>query len=181
MFYQKEVIDVGDQASKLAHEVCQGSYKNSPAVTIVPHKKPDNFRGPVGWIWRDHILKMMRKFKTDYNGRVTKWTMMEEMENDGAGGKPQFFTAIGTPDIFSSLGWEIITMCADDFARSGRLPVIMVNELNIKKLTKENYPLFEALMRGYDGALRKTGLVNITGETAIMKNSITAVCDTQSD
>jgi len=37
------------------------------------------------------------------------------------------------------------------------------------------------MFRGYGDALRQSNLVNITGEIAIMKHSITAFCDIQSD
>ena len=109
------------------------------------------------------------------------WVMLEEAENDGAGGKPQFFTLIGDSEVFRGLGWEIITMTADDFARSGRFPAIIVNELNTKRISEANFPLFQATMEGYGEALREAGLVNITGETAVMKHSITAFCDTDSE
>jgi phosphoribosylformylglycinamidine cyclo-ligase len=105
------------------------------------------------------------------------WLMLEEIENDGAGGKPQFFTLVGTPDVFRGLGWEIITMTADDFARSGRFPAVIVNDLNTRCITPENFPLVEACLRGYGDALSKAHLVNLTGEIAIMKHSITAFCD----
>jgi phosphoribosylformylglycinamidine cyclo-ligase len=103
--------------------------------------------------------------------------MLEEKENDGAGGKPQFFALVGTENVMRNLGWEIITMVADDFARSGRFPVIIANDVNVKKITKENYHLFESLMQGYGNALKIAGLVNVTGEVAVMKHSVTAFCD----
>ncbi|MEK7479295.1 MAG: AIR synthase-related protein [Patescibacteria group bacterium] len=174
--YQKEVIDPGDVVSRFAHDVSVSSYGNCPAVTIVPHQ-PGNFRGPVGWLWRGHILDLMIRGTDDPANLV----MMEEMENDGAGDKPQFFTLLGLPEIFRGLGWEIITMTADDFARSGRFPAVLANELNVKRVTNENLPLIRALFEGFGEALHEAGLVNITGETAIMKHGITAFCDTRSD
>jgi len=109
------------------------------------------------------------------------WNLTQEVENDGAGGKPQFHTLVGTPEVFEGLGWEIIAMTADDFARTGRFPIVIDNEMNIKQLTKENFPLFEAIMRGYHKALKLSNLVNITGETAVMRHSVTAFCDTGSE
>jgi len=178
--YKTEIIDPGDQASRLAHEVCVQSYLNCSALTIVPHQ-PENFRGPAGFLWKPHILEMMAKSKVNpESGVLDDWKMIQEIENDGAGGKPQFFTLLGAPEFFQCLGWEIITMTADDFARSGRFPAVMVNEINTKRITAENFPLFEATMKGYGKALKESGLVNITGEIAIMKHSITAFCDTGS-
>ncbi len=177
--YLEEVIDPGDRASKLAKEICFGSHGNNKAINIIAHQ-PNNFRGPVGFIWQRHILEEMLRFETK-DGRVTDWTLAEEVENDGAGGKPNFHALVGTEDVFRGLGWEIVTMVADDFARSGRLPVVIDNEVNVKYITEKNFPLFEAMMEGYGDALKEAHLVNITGETAIMKNNITAFCDVYSD
>lgn len=174
--YKQEIIDPGDRASQLARDICFQSHKNCKAVNVIPHQ-PRNFRGPVGFIWQPHVLELMNDI-TIRNGRVTDWSMAEEVENDGAGGKPQFFTLVGTPEVFRGLGWEIICMTADDFARSGRLPCVIDNEINAKKITKDNFHLFAALMEGYGLALKQANLVNITGEVAIMKHSITAFCDT---
>ena len=172
--YKEEIIDPGDAASKLAKEIGFQSHSNCPAVRLVPHQ-PGNFRGPVGFSWRPHILAEMAK------NTPVDWVMLEEVENDGAGGKPQFFTLVGTPAVFFGLGWEIIAMTADDFARSGRLPTVICNELNAKRITEKNFPLFQAAIMGYGSALRQAGLVNITGETAIIKHSITAFCDQGAD
>ncbi|MFA5052249.1 MAG: AIR synthase-related protein [Patescibacteria group bacterium] len=167
--YKAEVIDPGDRASRLAKEICYASHGNNAAVTVVPHQ-PNNFRGPVGFTWKRHILNMM-----------LEGAMLMEVENDGAGGKPQFFTLAGTPEAMAQLGWEIITMTADDFVRSGRFPGVMLNDFNVKRITDANYPLVEAVFNGYGRALSQAGLVNITGEIAVMKHSITAFCDTKSD
>lgn len=168
--YREEIINPNDAASKLAHqEVCIASYGNSKAIKIVP-RQPGNFRGAVDFVWQKPVLNEM------YNGRV-----FETVQNDGAGGKPQFFTLVGTEKVFRGLGWEIITMCADDIARSGGLPVLMANDLNVKRITKENFHLIQALLLGYKEALKQSRLVNITGEIAIMKHSITAFCDNNDD
>ncbi len=167
--YWEEIISPGDRASALAKEICFQSHRNCPAVSVMPHQ-PNNFRGGVGFVPQKHILTDMM------NGSMTI-----DAENDGAGGKPQFFTLVGTPETFRNLGWEIITMTADDFARSGRFPAVIANEINAKRITDKNFHLFQALMEGYGEALKESGLVNITGETALMKHSITAFCDIDSD
>lgn len=176
--YKEEVIDPGDRASQLAHRICVGSYNNCPAVRIIPPE--GNFRSSVGHLWRKHILKEMLNYKIDSTGKITSWTMSEKTENDGAGGKLQFSTLFGTPEVFRGLGWEIITMTADDLARSGGLPAIISNEINTKGITEGNIALFESMMEGYGEALKQSNLVNITGETAIMQNSVTAFCDCNS-
>ncbi len=166
--YAQEVINPGDRASRLAKEICFQSHQNCPAVKVVPHQ-PDNFRGAVGFVWQKHILEKM-----------IAGEMFEEIENDGAGGKPQFHTLLGLPETWQNLGWEIIAMTADDFARTGRFPAVIDNEINIKQLSEENFHLFQTMIIGYGQALKEAGLVNITGEIAIMKHSLTAFCDTGS-
>ncbi|MCK4891992.1 MAG: hypothetical protein KAS78_04970 [Candidatus Pacebacteria bacterium] len=179
--YKDEVIDPGDKASQMAKGICSQSFGNCKAIIMVPHQ-PRNFRGPVGFMWKPHILKEMMKCKIDLkSGEATSWTMLEEVQNDGAGGKPQFFTLVADQEIFRGLGHEIIAMTADDFARSGMLPAVIDNEINVKNITKENAPALQALFEGYGSALKESNLVNVTGEIAVMNHSITAFCDASSD
>lgn len=167
--YKEEVIEPGDQASKLAHKICIGSFGNCPAVRIIP-QQAGNFRGQVDFNWSKQILIEMLRDEMD-----------QTVQNDGAGGKPQFFTLLGTKQVFYGLGWEIIEMCAEDIVRGGRFPAVMINDINFKRISWENHPLVESLLRGYGAALKTAKLVNITGEIAVMKNSITAFCDTGED
>lgn len=176
--YAEEVIDPGDKASAFAKQIGYDSHRNSPAAIVVAHE-PDNFRGPIGFVWHPGVMAEMAKTKVNLKtGEVEYWEVAEEIENDGAGGKPQFASLLGTAFGFSQMGWEIITMTADDFARSGRLPVVIDNDLNVKAITPQNLAIFEAMMTGYGQALAKAQLINITGEIAIMKHSITSFCDT---
>ena len=177
--YKKNVIDPGDEVSKMASLVCKQSFGNSEAITVVSLRS-QNFRGGVGYLLKPHILEEMAKCEIDSNGKVTSWTMMETVQNDGAGGKPQFFTLVADPEVFRGLGWEIIAMTADDLARLGMFPFGIDNEIGVKAITKENMPAMRALFEGYGSALKKSNLVNFTGETAIMNHSITAFCDTNS-
>ncbi len=113
--YKREIIDPGDEASKLAAEVSRESYKNSNAVIIMP-AEPGNFRGSVAILWKMHISQAMSHY---HNGaeEILRYQMGQVTQNDGAGGKPQFFTLVGTPEAFAGLGREIIAMNADDLAR----------------------------------------------------------------
>ena len=72
-------------------------------------------------------------------------------------------------------------MNADECAPSGRFPAVMVNNLDGKQVTEKNFYLVRALLEGYGEAIKQAGLVNITGEFAVMKYSITAFCDDGSD
>lgn len=103
------------------------------------------------------------------------------VQNDGAGGKPQFITIIGTKEVFRRLGWEIIVMVIDDIARNGDLPILFSNDVNAKKVTEKNFHLVEAMFQGFGEILKETSQINTTGEFAIMKHSITAFCDKEDD
>jgi phosphoribosylaminoimidazole (AIR) synthetase len=166
--YVEEVIEPGDKISQLAHRICVDSYGNSPAVQVLPWGR--GFRGGVDWVWARHILKEM------LSGR-----MFQTTQNDGAGGKPQFFTLWKTPSSYFVLGREIIAMCVDDIAQQGGLGVVMDNIVDIKKITLVNIHLAEAMLEGYGRSLKEEGLVNITGETAVMKHSVSAFSDTGGD
>lgn len=58
---------------------------------------------------------------------------------------------------------------------------MMVNQVDVKRVTDQNFRLVAAMFRGYGRALRACRLVNITGEFAVMKHQITAFCDRNSD
>lgn len=163
--YKKEVIDPGDAASALAKELGFASHKNGKAIDIIP-RQPGNFRGAVDFRWKKHVLEAMLA------GLVS-----ETVQNDGAGGKLGFHSLVNTPHVFYEAPWEIICMCVDDIARSGGLPVLIDNDINAKMVTKENFHLVKALFEGFEVALQKSGLVNITGEFAIMRYSVTSFCD----
>ena len=173
--YMREVIDPGDRASKLAKEICVRSFRNNKAVLVVPHDR-GNFRGPVSWLWQPAVMAEMAKCKIR-RGKVVEWTMAQSLENDGDGGKPQFFSLVGVMEVFYDLGWEVIAMTADDESRAGRFPCIMDNQADVKLASERNFHLVRALFIGYGRALRATRLVNLTGEFAVMKHSITAFCD----
>lgn len=168
MSYRTDVIDPGDAISKLAHKVCLASYGNSPAVRVVP-RKDGRFRGTVSFRWAKHVLQDMLDEKVS-----------ETLQNDGAGGKPAFYTLVGTPEAMRPAIAEIIRMTAEDIAVCGGLPCVITSHIDFKGL-KKNFELAEALVEGQHELLKEAGLVLITGETAVMKFSITAFCDTGSE
>jgi len=176
--YRDEVVNPGDAASKLAKQVNRESYKNSQAIRVIDRKDSTGFRNPVGFIWRESILREM--LNQDSTG--DNWSIAETAEGDGNGQKPGFYTLMGTSESMYGQGFDLIAMNEDDFGRSGRFGVAMLsNEVNVKRATKSNFRLIEALFDGFADALRRSHLVSITGEFAVMKYSITAFCDLNSD
>lgn len=164
--YHREIVAPGDRFSALAREICEGSYNNSSAITVIRGGK--GMRAMDGFAWNRPVLEAMLR------GEI-----YEVAQSDGAGGKPQFFTLANTPEAFRGLGWEVITMNADDLACRGGLPTHMLSSnIDVKGITDENWSLCEALVTGFGDALGESNLVLMTGETAVMKHSITAFCDT---
>lgn len=163
--YHTQIVAPGDRFSQLARSVCVASFNNSPAVSI--RRGGKGMRAMDGFAWSRPVLEAM--LRDD---------IYEVTQSDGAGGKPQFSTLCNTPEAFSGLGWEVITMNADDVACRGGLPV-MISSSNIdaKCITDKNWHLCNALLVGFGKALKQSNLVLMTGETAIMRHSITAFCD----
>jgi len=123
-----------------------------------------------GFAWNEATLQAMLKKQ-----------VYEVAQSDGAGGKPQFFTLCNTPEAFCGLGWEVITMNADDAAcRGGLATMILSSNIDVKQITNENWHLCEALLKGFGDALKQSHLVLLTGETAVMPHCITAFCDSGS-
>jgi len=163
--YHTEIVAPGDRFSEIAREVCVDSFNNSNVLTV--ERGGEGMRAMDGFTWNRPVLEAM------LHGKV-----YEVAQSDGAGGKPQFFTLANTPEAFRGLGWEVITMNADDLACRGGLPVLMLSSnIDVKGITDENWLLCEALITGFGDALSASNLVLMTGETAVMKHSITAFCD----
>lgn len=169
MDYHAEIVAPGDRFSKLAREICVGSFNNSPALSIV--RGGSGMRAMDGFVWNPAVLEAMLR------GEI-----YQVAQSDGAGGKPQFFTLCNTQRAFRGLPWEVITMNADDLACRGGLPVLMTSSnIDVKRITEENWHLCQALLHGFGDALKASKLVLLTGETAVMKHSITAFCDRGDD
>lgn len=169
MDYNKEIVEPGDRFSEQARQVCVQSFGNSPAITI--HRGGKGMRAMDGFAWNKPVLQAM-----------LAGNIYEVGQSDGAGGKPQFFTLLNDARAFVNLGWEIITMNADDVACRGGLPVMMLSSnIDVKRITNDNWHLCEGLLYGIAKILKKVRMPLLTGETAIMKDSITAFCDTGSD
>lgn len=164
--YHKQIVAPGDRFSALAREICVASFNNSTALTVM--RGGEGMRAMDGFVWNRPVLEAMLRDE-----------LYEVAQSDGAGGKPQFFTLANTSVAFRGIGWEVITMNADDLACRGGLPVLMLSSnIDVKGITDENWNLCEALLKGFGNALHISNLVLMTGETAVMKHSITAFCDT---
>lgn len=164
-WYHKTVVNPGDRVSAIGRDVCVRSFRNCPAVEVIPRRGKD-FRGPVDFRWKKHILEAMLRGEMAETGR-----------NDGAGGKTQFAPILARPEDYGNLRWELIEMCAMDILRDGGYPAIMFNQVDAKGVNEKNMPYVEGYFLGYSEALHQAMLVNLSGETALMGTSITAFSD----
>lgn len=176
--YTEEVLSKDELVARYAHGINLKTYDFNPAVAICP-LEPGNFRGRVGSCWKPHIHRMFGKNKFDAQSNLVDWTMLDMDQCDGLGGKPQFFTLIGTPEIMRRQGHDLLAMSADDLR--GALPTIISNVICFKRITEENLYLAQALFDGYLDVLEKLGIASVTGETAVMRNQITGFSDQSSD
>lgn len=166
--YHNQIVAPGDRFSELARQICVASFNNSPTLTI--QRGGSGMRAMDGFVWNEATLRSMLEQQ-----------VYEVAQSDGAGGKPQFFTLCNTPEAFRGLGWEVITMNADDAACRGGLATMMLSSnIDVKQITNENWHLCEALLQGFGEALKQSHLVLMTGETAVMPHCITAFCDSGS-
>lgn len=169
--YAEEVISPGDQASRVAKEVGFKTHDYNHALTVFP-LTPGNFRGQVGLSLKPHLLRMMLdNYNSDDTPKDT-WTLIEVPQNDGCGGKPQFISLVNTEEAYRRIGHDLVAMAADDL--KGACPTYMVNEINCRYINETSLPLFQAVMDGYLEALGLAGMTNPTGETAILRDQLTA-------
>lgn len=163
--YKNEVIDPGDKLSKMAAEVCRDSYGNCPAIIVKPFEA-NNFRGGVSFTYSEAVMEYLRKGEIEFI-----------IENDGNGHKPGFPALLGMPVNYRESGHDLIAMTADDTVRRGGMACIMSNQIDVRRITDESLVRGQALLDGYRLGLRQQRLVNLTGETAVMKYAITTFCD----
>jgi phosphoribosylformylglycinamidine cyclo-ligase len=167
--YNTQIVAPGNRFSELARQICVASFTNSPALTI--QRGGSGMRAMDGFVWNEATLRSMLDKQ-----------VYEVAQSDGSGGKSQFFTLCNTPEAFRGLGWEVITMNADDAACRGGLATMMLSSnIDVKQITDGNWHLCEALLQGFGDALKQSNLVLMTGETAVMPHCITAFCDTGSE
>jgi phosphoribosylaminoimidazole (AIR) synthetase len=171
--YKKMVIEPGDQMSELAHRVNEQSYGNSKAIEMIPGLS-DWTREP-GYVPVPHICRLMAE-RTD-TPQGCHPVMWETQSTDGGGHKPNVIAAVGSVEAFWGLGAEPIIMNDHDILRRGGLPAVMTNFMDIKTVTPENVHLMKAFWGGYAEAAKEAGVVNVTGETAVVRYSVTAFCD----
>jgi phosphoribosylaminoimidazole (AIR) synthetase len=161
--YQREVVEPNDKASQLASEICRQSAGNNEVIIT---EAGEGFRGGNLLSLNAAVLIAMLKRKMKFL-----------IGSDGAGHKPEFHAFLKTKRAFRRLGWDLITMLADDMWTKGALPVLISNQVDAKKVTDKNFPFVEALFEGYGKGLRQAGIINSAGEFAIMRYAITGFPD----
>lgn len=172
--YKDNVIDPGDRASEVAYQVNVKSYENNQAVEMVLGKKSD-WTMEAGYVPRPEICRLMAERISMPDGK--RPVMWETQSTDGGGHKPNVIAAVGTKEAFRGVGAEPVIMNDHDILRRGGFPAIMTSFMDIKAINDENLHLLEAFWDGYSDVLKEAGLVNITGESAVVSYGVTAFCD----
>lgn len=173
--YNDAIIKPGDKLSKVAFQTNQKSYNNSAALRVFPDQSGD-FRGDPIYVTADHISElMMQRRKTDNGLRpIMSWTQA----TDGGGHKPCFATTTKKEKDLRNLSCDILRMCDHDILRSGGLPVLFTNQMDINRITAKNFQQFQWIFDGFSENLKKSHLVSFTGEAAIMPYAVTSAFDT---
>lgn len=182
MRYTKQVVDADTAAAKVAGSLARTTLGINPAVATwdfgAMNIGAESFRAGIGHSLKPHILEMMQRNFTS-TGRRKKYPYLTEVwQNDGTGGKSQFFSLIGTPEVMRQHAHDLVAMVVDDLRG---WPTLFANEICCQRLTDQNRPLYDAAMEGVVTALKSIGMINITGETAVMRNQITGIGDNHSD
>lgn len=163
-FYRRAGVnlEVGDEFSSIAGEVCRSSFDNSPYIRVlVPEQS--SFRGP-------------RSFQ--FVNVPLDWTF--DLCPDGAGTKPVFcdalIGALRKPELVRWAAADWWQMCVADVLRWGGLPVLVVNQLDVRSLgdpkgsedERLRNAIFCQMMAGLGQIAREEEVVLYRGETAEM-------------
>lgn len=140
-------LDAGEDVSAFAGQVCRASYQNSPFVKVESHG--DHFRSLRTW----EIVNLPARCKLTpaVDGIGTKVDLINQAES------------------WSLAAIELFAMSAMDLTRSGALPLLFMNVLEVASLGKEGSAERRAaldLYRGLGETARKLRMVILTGETA---------------
>lgn len=154
-------LGLGDAFSAYSGAVCSESYGNNHLVKVTDLSR-GNFRGPRGF----QIVGLPRSVKNR--------TLMT-MGSDGVGTK-----TIITAATLS--GWDsacdLIAMLDGDVVRYGGFPAVMVNDLSVSTLGRNEddpvHTFYQALMHGLGKAAKESGVVVMSGETAEMSHCISS-------
>lgn len=176
--YNEKIIKPGDKLSKIAFHTNKKSYNNSPALEVFPDQSGD-FRGDPVYVASVHISNLMMQRRSTAHGPrpIMSWTQA----TDGGGHKPCFATTSKRKDILWNLCCDILRMCDHDILRSGGLPVLFTNQMDINRITDKNFQQFQWIFDGFSENLTKSHLVSFTGEAAIMPYAVTSAFDTGDD
>ncbi|MEI8223608.1 MAG: AIR synthase-related protein [bacterium] len=142
-------LDVGNSFSAFAHRINQGSYFNSPFVTV-KESEIGGFRSSKGY--------RLQGLPVD---------IWNTAGMDGIGTKVLISDAA---KMYETSAADLVAMVCGDITRKGGLPLIMMNVLNVASLdTHEYITAAQQLMRGLGEYAKQQHLVLFNGETAELK------------
>ncbi|MCK5081089.1 MAG: hypothetical protein KAQ63_02915 [Candidatus Moranbacteria bacterium] len=150
-------IDLGDEMSKIAGEMCRSTYNNSSFVEVVDLSQ-GNFRGPRGFVWKNLPEGFINTGSAD-----------------GLGTRPIIFAASGS---LAGSPSSLLAMAGMDITRYGGLPLVLYNILDVKTLgenvNSETFQLFTEAFRSLGRLAKEQGYVVMDGETAELRDCVTS-------
>jgi len=150
-------VKLGDLFSSYCGRLNRKTWKNSPFVEVHDFSE-GHFRGLRGY----EIVNLPP-------GTI------QTAGSDGVGTKPIIITAA---ELFFTTGDNLLAMVAGDITRYGGLPLILLNDLNLATLGKdENDPTFIAAMKLLEGLVdgaNRQNYVLFGGETAELPDCVTS-------
>ena len=153
--YAEDGVNIveGDSFSAFAGELCRQTYGNSPYVEVrdfsIQDSSEGHFRGPRGF-----------RLKGLPDGCYT------DLAPDGAGTKPVLIDAAKNY-LEAAYGW--VAMTCGDITRWGGLPLVLVNNLDVRTLGNTGDTVNDAcrmMMASLRFVCIEQGLVMFKGETA---------------
>lgn len=155
--YQHEVIDLGDDASKMLFEACKATWDVRDGQYGEVVADMDNFRGWRHW----SILPLLQVPKPE--------GLIFDQQGDGIGTKVRVSQGSSS---YRGAAMDLTAMAADDAAAKGLEPVLMTTGLNVNRFTERNKPFAEQLAQGAITAARKARVALYGGETAVLGNLV---------
>lgn len=151
--YLEQVVELGDDASRMLFEACKATWPIREGKYGEVDADMENFRG-----WRNWSIAPLLGVKEPEG-------IIFDQQADGIGTKVRI--AQGSSS-YTGAAMDLIAMAADDAAARGLEPVIVTTGLNVNKFTQENTPFMEQLAQG---AIRAANIARLSlygGETAVL-------------
>lgn len=151
--YLEQVVNLGDDASKMLFVACKATWPIREGKYGEVIADMDNFRG-----WRHWSIMPLLEVPEPEG-------LIFDQQGDGIGTKVK--VSQGTSS-YKGAAFDLTAMAADDASAKGLEPVLMTTGLNVNRFTDRNKPYAEQLAQGAVLAARTARLALYGGETAVL-------------